>query len=201
MLDVLDVLAFSLIVALIVLTRFGGWGRPMTRRCFAPPSVLSTLTAIVLLASTSGAAQTPRKTAWGDPDVSGIWDYRTLTPLERPEALTGTEILSDEEAAQFRQQALDGGSADRRGGGSRLDIERAYNEFWYDRGDSLTDDNRTSLIVDPPDGRIPVLTGAAQQRQPVRPGMGAAPSADWPRPVRERVVFGSPALGPEDVGL
>ena len=173
----------------------------MTRRFVAALSLLSTLSAIVLLTSTSGSAQTPRKTAWGDPDVGGIWDYRTLTPLKRPEALAGKEVLSDEEAAQFRQQALNGGSADRRDGGSRSDIERAYNEFWYDRGDSLTDDNRTSLIVDPPDGRIPVLTGAAQQRQPVRPGMGAAPAADWPRPVRERVVFGSPAHGPEDVGL
>ena len=184
-----------------LVSRFLSKEGTMTRRFVAALSFLSTLTAIVLLTSTSGSAQSPRKTAWGDPDVSGIWDYRTLTPLERPEALTGKAVLSDEEAAQFRQQALNDGSADRRDGGSRRDIERAYNEFWYDRGDSLTDNNRTSLIVDPRDGRIPVLTGAAQQRQPVRPGVGAAPSADWPRPVRERVVFGSPAHGPEDVGL
>jgi hypothetical protein len=142
-----------------------------------------------------------RQTPWGTPDLSGIWDYRTLTPLERPAELAGKKILSDEEAAQFQQQALDGGSADRRDGGSSSDIERAYNEFWYDRGDSLTADKRTSLITDPPDGRIPALTPAAEQQQTVRPGMGATASTDWPRPVRERVVFGSPAHGPEDVGL
>lgn len=153
--------------------------------------------AVPLMAQDAGI----RQTAWGDPDLSGIWDYRTLTPLERPTQLPDQAVFSDEEAAEFRQQIIQAGSADRRDGGASSDIERAYNEFWYDWGNSLTDDKRTSLIVDPPNGRIPTLTDKAQGMQPVRLGMDGAQAADWSRPVRERVVFGSPAFGPEDVGL
>lgn len=153
--------------------------------------------ALPLMAQEAGTLQT----SWGDPDLSGIWDYRTLTPLERPTQLSEQAVLSDEEAAEFRQQIIQAGSADRRDGGANSDIERAYNEFWYDWGNSLTDDKRTSLIVDPSDGRIPALTDEAQAMQPARAGMDGSQAAEWNRPVRERVVFGSPAHGPEDVGL
>ena len=158
--------------------------------------VLVLFATLPLMAQDAGILQT----SWGDPDLTGIWDYRTLTPLERPTQLSEQAVLSDEEAAEFRQQIIQAGSADRRDGGASSDIERAYNEFWYDWGDSLTDDKRTSLIVDPPNGRIPSLTDKAQAMQPARPGDGSQ-VAEWNRPVRERVVFGSPAHGPEDVGL
>ena len=100
------------------------------------------------------------RTGWGDPDVGGVWDFRTLTPMERPTALADKEILTAEEAAAFEEQSLRERNADRRDGadqsfGFGSDIERAYNDFWWDYGSNITDDRRTSLIVDPPDGRIP----------------------------------------------
>jgi hypothetical protein len=132
--------------------------------------------------------------AWGSPDLSGVWDFRTITPLERPVALQGKQVLTAEEAATFTQQAIAGRNADRRDGGARRDVERAYNDFWWDWGDDLTADRRTSLIVDPPDGRIPALTAAAEAKRLARRERGL-------RPVRARVLIGSPAHGPEDLGL
>ena len=136
---------------------------------------------------------TPR-TPWGAPDLGGVWDFRTLTPLERPEALGDKAVLTPEEAAAFRDTALESRNADRRAGGARRDVERAYNDFWWDYGDSLTGDLRTSLIVDPPDGRIPPRVDGVDEADQAR-------RTAWRRPVRERVVFNSPARGPEDLGL
>ena len=101
----------------------------------------------------------------GQPDISGIFTFRTLTPLQRPAALDGKDALSPEEAAAFEASenkrlnrdlfdpekgAPSAGYAPRSEGGVL-----SYNEFWYERGIELTKDKRTSLIVDPPDGRIP----------------------------------------------
>ena len=156
-----------------------------------------------LTEASGGGGQTPTaaadtstspRTSWGAPDLQGIWDFRTLTPLERPRGLAGKEVLTDAEAAEFEQQVIHGHNADRRDGGARRDVERAYNDFWWDWGTSLTQDKRTSLIVDPPDGRIP----------PVRPEVQAkddARRAASQHPVRERLVIGSVAHGPEDMGL
>ena len=150
----------------------------------------------VLGAPPIGGAQTPGapRTLWGAPDLGGVWDFRTITPLERPEALEGKAVLSVEEAAAFAQETIEGRNADRRDGGARRDVERAYNDFWWDWGDTLTEDNRTSLIVDPPNGRIPEMTPEAQARRQMERVEGL-------RPVRARVLIGSPAHGPEDLGL
>ena len=137
------------------------------------------------------AASTPPRTGWGQPDLRGMWDFRTLTPLQRPGRMADKEFLTDEEAALFVQRTLQERDKDRRYENARLDVEFAYNQFWWDYGTTITDDKRTSLIVDPPDGRIPDLTPEAQERA----------RAPRQRPVTERVVLGSVAHGPEDVGL
>jgi len=100
------------------------------------------------------------RTPWGEPDLQGVWSYANLTPLERPETLAGRDALTDEEVAALDEEARTG--ADRRDGGAEADLARAYNAFWYDRGKS---DGRTSLIVDPADGRLPPLTPEARRRQ------------------------------------
>ena len=115
---------------------------------------------------------TPR-TAWGHPDLQGVWDFRTITPMERPAALAGREVLTEEEAAAYeaevnRRQNRD--LIDPAKGGASYPPESEggvvpYNEFWYDRGSALVAGRRTSLVVDPPDGRIPPLTAAARRRQ------------------------------------
>jgi hypothetical protein len=107
---------------------------------------------------------TAPRTPEGQPDLQGVWSFATLTPLERPAELADKQVLTDQEAAEFEKRTLERNDADRRDGGSDADVARAYNNFWYDRGTKVVGTRRTSLIVDPPDGRIPPLTPEAQKR-------------------------------------
>lgn len=123
------------------------------------------IVAVLLTAIPSGAQKTwtaPR-TPDGKPDLQGIWNNATLTPLERPAQYAGRATLNEQEAATFEKEELNSVNADRRDGSSLTDVNRAYNEFWRDRG-KITPDRRTSLIIDPADGRVPPLTPAAQKR-------------------------------------
>ena len=112
----------------------------------------------------SGKTWTPPRTADGQPDIQGVWSNSTLTPLERPAEFAGKEFLTQQEAADYVKRLLQQVNTDRRDGGASVDVNRSYNEFWRDRGNNLVGDRRTSLIVDPPDGKIPPLTPAAQER-------------------------------------
>src|ERR1700722_649141 len=104
------------------------------------------------------------RTPDGQPDLEGVWSNPTLTPLERPAELAGKETLTEQEAADYVHRQLNQVNSDRRDGGAQTDVGRSYNEFWRDRGNDLVADRRSSLIVDPPDGRIPPLTPQAQKR-------------------------------------
>src|ERR1700716_2579398 len=96
---------------------------------------------------------TPPRTPWGDPDLQGVWNDATSTPLERPTGVASKDILSDAEAEEVQDQLASNLSRNRRDGGSEVDVNRAYNEHWMDaRRLKVTADHRTSLIVDPPDG-------------------------------------------------
>ena len=99
-----------------------------------------------------------KRTPWGDPDISGMWSYASLTPLQRPERLGEKEFYTPEEAAQiFANTQQD--APDRPG-----DVG-SYNYQWFDRGE-VSADFRTSLIVDPPNGRLPVTEATiASQRE------------------------------------
>ena len=77
----------------------------------------------------AGQNATAPRTSWGAPDLGGVWDFRTITPLERPASLHDKAVLTAEEAAVFTRQTLESRYADRRDGGARRDIERAYNDF------------------------------------------------------------------------
>ncbi len=114
-------------------------------------------------------------TPWGDPDLQGVWNDATSTPLQRPGGVGSKDVLSDEEAGEFQQQLAHDLSRDRRDGGPEADVNRAYNEHWMDsRRLKITADHRTSLIVDPPDGRIPPLVPLSPERQKVAAARAAA---------------------------
>ena len=144
----------------------------MSHQFLAPVGLLATVIAIVSLAPVPAAAQvqttaagtsTPPRTPWGEPDLQGVWDFRTITPMERPEELAGKEFLRDEEAADL-EEARRAENADR---DNRVpaDIVGNYNTFWFDRGTTVIGTRRTSLVVDPPDGRIPPLTPEAEKKR------------------------------------
>ncbi len=109
-------------------------------------------------------AEAPR-TSWGAPDLQGVWDFRSLTPMQRPEELAETETFTDEQAAAFAVDEIGRRSRDsetsERAARARTGDIIPYNDFWFDEGTSVTTD-RTSLIVDPPSGRIPARTAAAE---------------------------------------
>jgi hypothetical protein len=109
-------------------------------------------------------ARSTFKTAWGDPDLQGTWSNQTLTPLERPAEFANKPVLSEQEAAAYEKRLVREIDADIRTPGTRRDVTIAYNNVWWDRGNKIVADRRTSLIVDPPDGKVPALTPAGRAR-------------------------------------
>jgi hypothetical protein len=117
----------------------------------------------------SGERTMPMRTPDGQPDVSGIFTFRTLTPFQRPGQFADQETLSLEDAAAFeaserRRQNRDLFDPELGANNYRPRAEGgvlSYNEFWYERGIELTSDKRTSLVIDPPDGRLPPQTEEA----------------------------------------
>ena len=135
-------------------------------------------------ASGKAVARTPD----GRPDLQGTWDFAQLTPFERPDAFKDKTSITGEEAEQFASRVrLD---MDRRDGGAAADVERAYNDFWWDFGKRVA--KQASLVVDPPDGRLPPLTPEGQSRE--RQGVGSFMSRKYEnyeeRPLAERCIVG-----------
>ena len=129
------------------------------------------------------------RTPWGDPDLQGLWNHGTITPLERPPEYAGRERLTDEEIAAANLASETRATSERRSELTReQDVALAYNQFWWDRGISI---GRTSLITDPPDGRLP-------PRTPERLEYEATPEAQRLAAAKRGRV---PAHGPEDMDL
>ena len=152
----------------------------MNRRRLASLGVLALAVGVTCLAPRPAAGQpgSPLRTAWGDPDLQGVWDYRTVTPMERPEEFGGQAFLTVEEAAELEQRAVER-QVDRP---PRAGDPGTYNQFWMDFGTNIIGTRRTSLIVDPPDGRIPDLAPAAKRRQTALAAAREGVGDDVPRP-------------------
>ena len=180
-------------------------------------TIATALVALAALAAGTAAAQngdgswTTPKTPFGHPDLQGVWANNNVTPLQRPEVLGNREQLTDEELAALRSRAeelfaLDGGDAafgdsvftaalnEVENFTSRDRATGNYNQFWMVERDWNT---RTSLSIDPPNGRLPATTEAAKMRAADRSERRARHAA-WTddRSLGERCVsFGAPRLG------
>src|SRR5438552_642338 len=179
----------------------------MNHRFLASMSALGVVTVLVLLTPILIAGQsplsaaktrTPPHTPDGKPDLQGIWTNATVTPLERPRDLAGKEFLTETEAAEFEKLAVYDADGDRRDGGAEADVGRAYNEFWRDRG-KVVSTMRSSLIVDPPDGKVPPLLPEAQKRNAdlaaARRKLGGPFDGPEGRSLQERCLL-TPQAGP-----
>ena len=171
----------------------------MSHRLRTSLSTVAAGVVIVSLSAVPAVAQSDApRTAWGQPDLQGVWDFRSITPLQRPERLENQEFLTEEEAAELEQAAVarDAAAWDREARRTEAGGNvGAYNNFWMDRGQKAVGTRRTSLIVDPPDGRLPPLV-------PNVPRQVASLDVDLPgeRPVRYR-AGGIGVDGPEDRGV
>ena len=158
----------------------------MLKRVFIP--AITFLLVMPLVAQTPATSTKQWRTPWGDPDLQGSWSNATTTPLERPAKYANREFLTKEEmAAQNEQTAVATDKRDKPG--TPQDVNGAYNGFWWERGWS---DGRTSLIYDPPDGRIPKLTPAGQARKAEQARRAQS---------NEGELGAGPYNGPEDVEL
>jgi hypothetical protein len=165
---------------------------------------LSALTSSGQSASAAIQNWKPPRTPDGQPDLQGIWTNATLTPLQRPAELGNKQFFTEQEAADYEKQRIQQTDVDRIDGerGPADLARRAYNSFWFDRGTRVVKSRRTSLIVDPPDGKIPAMTPEAQKRSDSFRAQQAQHPSDGPedRLLTERcILFGAagPAMLPE----
>ena len=153
----------------------------MKYRLLAVVGVIAGVWAVAAAIPVAQKGAAPR-TREGRSDLQGVWSYATLTPLERPAEFAGQPFLSDAQAAEFERRTLvvqnrdrrDGEGAAGRGSDGRTDLDRAYNQVWWEYGSKVVGTRRTSLIVDPADGRIPPLTPEGQKRAEDRRGLWTA---------------------------
>src|SRR5262250_416475 len=118
-------------------------------------TVACSVVAVAIALTAALAGQTPAKqakaytvprTPWGAPDLQGVWNDATSTPLQRPNG--NGETVNERDASQFEEQLASDLNRDRRDGGPEIDVNRAYNEHWmHSRRLKITNDHRTSLIV------------------------------------------------------
>jgi len=157
---------------------------------------LGLLSALPAQGQARRSAYTPPRTADGQPDLQGVWSSTTSTPLERPAELAGKAFFTPAEAAAYEKQTVKRANADVRSTDAEADVAGAYNEAWRDRG-KVVKTLRTSLIVDPPDGKIPALTPDGERRAAALTAERRDHPADGPesRALTERCILW-PTAGP-----
>src|SRR5262252_5039164 len=159
---------------------------------------LPTLTmALAIVASSSSTfAQRARSgwtaphTPWGDPDLQGIWTNETITPFERPASLANTPFLTEAEVSALESRAA-------RQRETADDVARpgdvgSYNQVWFDSGTKVVSTRQASLVVDPPDGRVPLTAEALRQREEYERRNGDAPEfmSPWDRCITRGIPGG-----------
>jgi hypothetical protein len=147
----------------------------------------------VVFAVLPAAGQTSPRAPAGHPDLQGLWSNETLTPLERPRDLASKEFFTAEEAAAYEKKIVQTRIDDPNDGEGNV----ADPKVWWERATKVVPNRRTSLIVDPPDGRVPALTPEGQKRMVEQRAAARLHPADGPtdRSLQERCIL-SPTTGP-----
>src|SRR5262245_30855570 len=155
--------------------------------------------AIVSLSGAAASAQSAARTPWGDPDLQGTWDFTTITALERPAQFAGREFLTEAEAAALEKQINDQrykteeASPGSLGGVPRAETDPGiYNLSWWwgPNGRKLVRTKRSSLVDEPPYGRIPARTPQAQAMSRTRDEVRELRRAPTDLPLAERCIMG-----------
>ena len=156
---------------------------------------------------------TPLRTEFGHPDLQGVWALQTLTPLERPAEFADRATLTEEEVAQIEDEAArnrwNEGTLEDHVEQRRLEAAGeipstsestaaaasiaigGFNQIWYERGTQVTRTRQTSLVIDPPDGRMPALTPQGEQRRRDLLAAMEIPAGPEDRSLPERCIIGS----------
>ena len=145
--------------------------QPVVRLAILAMTVAFVIPLTAPLSGQTESESAPPRTAWGDPDLQGVWSYASLTPLQRPTSLGDRAFYTEEEAAA-RNASVHEEAPVRPG-----DVG-SYNVHWFDRGE-VSPDRRTSLIVDPPDGRLPLNEAGRRLVEERRDARRARPADSW----------------------
>ena len=157
----------------------------MTRRFLKSVGAAALASAVVAFLPAGAAGQdAPLLTPDGHPDLQGVWNFSTATPMERPEDLADQETLTAEEAAAWEQRLAEQRAANEsEREDAPLGARLGYSvRVWFEHGHTLSE-QRTSLVIDPPDGRIPAVRPVVAARAELR-----------------SLLRGRHAHGPEDRG-
>ena len=152
-------------------------------------AALAVMAVVVLPLGASAQSGDAPRTPWGKPDLQGVWDFATMTPLERPAQYAGKTTLTEEDAAAVVEDATLLWERISEGGDNSTGT---YDEFWFDAGTGVTEDRRTSLITSPSNGRVPELTPTAAERVAARRAyLRDHPADSWEdRNIAERCILG-----------
>ena len=175
-----------------------------TTQVSASPALLGVILALAV-AGSAFAGEIPR-TSWGAPDLQGTYDFKSITPFERPKQFGNKEVLTAKEVEEYEAKARLA-SVERRKKinsedfQSQGDLDVGYNAIFLDKGFKMTGTRRTSLVVDPPNGRMPALTEDAKSRSTARIARwGQLPGSTEDRNPLERCIQGFNAGPPMNPG-
>ncbi|HXP87500.1 MAG TPA: hypothetical protein VN841_22400 [Bryobacteraceae bacterium] len=177
-------------LALVFAIAAAPWAMPAGAQSASPPQQA----APAKKAAPAKPAWTPPRLADGHLDFNGVWSNASIVPLERPQELEGKQFLTPEEKTAYEQKVFARSSRERPRPGGGVGT---YNDFWWDADSKRAQNFRTSLIVDPPDGKVPPLTAEAQKRVQADRAYSREHPADGPedRTLLERCIL-FPTTGP-----
>lgn len=151
---------------------------------------------LAAVCSTASSQEDVKRTPWGKPDLNGYWDYHHLTPLQRPEQFAGVEIMSEAQAKEWEDNAFNR-EAEARG---RSDPNENYVgvDLWHEEAldEWETDDHRTALIIDPPNGRLPPMLASRQEERRAEPRYRGLPRGPEDRTMMERCIWAPQSVPP-----